>query len=273
MPKYLFFILKLKAVLTEFIKVVVGRLRPNFIDVCQPDRLIFELCFSNNSSNKTHLVPEVDFRCLNDDISEIEESRKSFPSGHASISFYSMLFLILFIHHSWKLKRSFLGLLPRFVQFILFFLALYATITRSVDNKHHVGDIIAGICLGTIISCLFFFFLTDSYKQNVLTRRLKNNQYQTCDNFSYKENNIGFSTNIIGTNFRCLTNKENTSRINLNKFQKKKPLKDNQIEDENICILDELPDAPFVNNGNIILNNQDRVSPGIRITRMRLIFE
>ena len=260
--------------LTEFIKVIVGRLRPNFLDVCQPDRLISELCFSNNYSNKTNLVPEVDFRCLNHDISEIEESRKSFPSGHASISFYSMLFLILFLHNSWKSKRSFLGLLPRFVQFILFFLALYATITRSVDNKHHVGDIIAGICLGTITSCLIFFFLTDSYKQNdVLTKRFKNNQYQTCDNYSYKENNIGFSTNTIGTNCRCFTNKGNSSRINLNEFQKKTPLKDNQIEDENICILNESPNPHFLNNENIILNNQDRVSPGIRITRMRLILE
>lgn len=57
---------------TEWLKIVVGRLRPDFLDRCQP---VNGVC--------TGL-----FKLVND-------GRKSFPSGHSSISFYSTHFLIL----------------------------------------------------------------------------------------------------------------------------------------------------------------------------------
>jgi hypothetical protein len=239
-------------VLTDFIKVVVGRLRPNFLDVCRPDRSISELCSPNNHLNKTHLVPEVDFKCLNYDKPQIEESRKSFPSGHASLSFYSMVFLILFIHHSWKSKR--MGLLPRFIQFFLFMLALYSTLTRSIDNKHHVGDMIAGICLGTLIGCLTFFFLTDFLKKDALKKRFRNSEYQKCNDYLDNESNSGVSTNSSRSSNGCLvfssnSIENNTNPSNLNEIERKRPLI-THLDNENVIVLNELVNTPFTNNDN-----------------------
>ena len=143
------------AVLTDFVKIVIGRLRPNFLAVCQPERDIYtDLCH-----NRTYLVPELDFKCMSHDTPSVIESRKSFPSGHASLSFYAMCFLVLFINFTWKCRR--MGLLPRFVQFFLAMVAVYASITRFVDNKHHTSDILAGCVLGILMSLVTFFYLTD----------------------------------------------------------------------------------------------------------------
>jgi hypothetical protein len=240
------------AVLTDFIKVVIGRLRPNFLHVCQPDRLISDLCSPNNYLNQTFLVPEVDFKCLNYDKPQVQESRKSFPSGHASLSFYSMIFLILFIQHSWNCKR--LGLAPRFVQFFLFMLALYATITRSIDNKHHVSDIVAGICLGILISCITFFFLTDflkkdAYKKRCCNNNLNHNCIEDIDNRSNSE----VSTNSSRSSSACLmyspnTIENNDNANNLNDIERSMPLI-NHLEHENAIVLNELVNNTHSNKG------------------------
>jgi hypothetical protein len=98
------------------------------------------------------------------DLPSIDESRLSFPSGHSSIAFYSMLFLIMFIQHTWKCHR--MGLMPRLVQLCLFSLAIFIALSRIVDNKHHPTDVIAGAALGTLGAVLTFRYLTDLLKKN-----------------------------------------------------------------------------------------------------------
>ena len=154
--------------MTDFSKVVVGRLRPNFLDVCKPSVSVESLC-----RNVTYLTPEIDFKCLNYDQPQIMESRKSFPSGHASLSFYSMTFLVLFIHHTWKFRHVCGLFMPRFVQFFLLLVAVYATVTRSVDNKHHASDLVCGVLLGLLMGALTFFFLTDLPRNNISNNKKK----------------------------------------------------------------------------------------------------
>lgn len=160
-----FFGLAVTAIITDFVKVVVGRLRPNFLDVCKPDLNPYtDLC---HAQNRTFLVPDVDFRCTSGDKPSIEDSRMSFPSGHSSISFYSMLFLIFFINQTWKFTKF--GLMPRLVQFMLFSLAIFIALSRISDNKHHPTDVLAGSILGTVISIFTFCYLTDLLKKNNYT--------------------------------------------------------------------------------------------------------
>lgn len=98
------------------------------------------------------------------DLPSIEESRLSFPSGHSSLGFYSMVFLIFFIQHTWKCSR--LGLMPRLVQLCLFILAVFIALSRIVDNKHHPTDVLAGTTLGVLAALLTFRYLTDLLKRN-----------------------------------------------------------------------------------------------------------
>lgn len=114
--------------------------------------------------NRTYLVPGQDFKCLSRDLPSIDESRLSFPSGHSSLSFYSMLFLIFFIQSTWKCAR--LGLMPRVIQLGLFTSAVFIALSRIIDNKHHPTDVLAGAALGTLAAILTFRYLTDLLKQN-----------------------------------------------------------------------------------------------------------
>jgi phosphatidate phosphatase len=141
--------------ITDFAKVVVGRLRPNFLDVCKPNVNPYtDLCVN---SNRTYLVPDVDFVCTAP-AELVNESRLSFPSGHSSLSFYSMVYLILFVKHAWSARR--LGLFVCLVQFFLFALACMTALSRLADNKHHPTDVLAGSLLGASIGVLTFFQLT-----------------------------------------------------------------------------------------------------------------
>lgn len=139
--------------LTDLAKVVVGRLRPNFLDVCKPEVDPYQLC---KEKGLTSLRPGFDFKCLEPD-SVVNESRLSFPSGHSSLSLYSMIFLILFIRHSWP--RYKLGLIPYLVQALLFSLGMFVALSRVPDNKHHPTDVLAGSLLGTIVSIVTFLVL------------------------------------------------------------------------------------------------------------------
>jgi len=139
------------AFFTNFFKYYVGYLRPNFYTMCNYD-----------STSMT---------CNNaDDIRREMEARKSFPSGHASVSFCGMLCLGLYlsgkvglhrhlssnnncnttttsqvvVHHQqpWK-KIAFLFALGGPL-----FLATFVSASRVHDNWHHPADVVAGSLVG-----------------------------------------------------------------------------------------------------------------------------
>jgi len=71
------------------IKLIIGRLRPNFLAVCRPKVNPFlEVCTDGVVG---YVVPGREFECGNEDVKEVDGSRKSFPSGHSSLVFYSMV--------------------------------------------------------------------------------------------------------------------------------------------------------------------------------------
>uniref|UniRef100_UPI00398E8364 phospholipid phosphatase 3 isoform X3 n=1 Tax=Pristiophorus japonicus TaxID=55135 RepID=UPI00398E8364 len=67
---------------TDIAKVSVGRLRPHFLDICNPN-------FSTINCSLGYIV---NFECRGNE-SKVQEARKSFFSGHASFSLYTMLYL------------------------------------------------------------------------------------------------------------------------------------------------------------------------------------
>lgn len=79
---------------TEIAKYNIGRLRPYFLTVCNPD-LSESLCKDANGYEKF----VTDYQCHPDaDEKMVREARKSFLSGHSSFSFYSGTFIILYLH-------------------------------------------------------------------------------------------------------------------------------------------------------------------------------
>ncbi|KAL6107502.1 plpp3 [Pungitius sinensis] len=139
---------------TDIAKVSVGRLRPHFIDVCRPD-------FSAINCSLGYIT---NYTCAGED-SNVQEARKSFFSGHASFSMYTMLYLALYLQSrfSWRGAR----LLRPLLQFTLLMMAFYTGLSRVSDHKHHPTDVLTGFVQGAMVACCIVFYVSDLFKPRV----------------------------------------------------------------------------------------------------------
>ncbi|KAK3546346.1 hypothetical protein QTP70_025757 [Hemibagrus guttatus] len=131
---------------TDIAKVSVGRLRPHFLDVCKPD-------FSRINCSLGYIT---EYMCMGED-SKVQEARhvhvhlmKSFFSGHASFSMYTMFYLAMYLQSrfTWEGAR----LLRPLVQFTLLMMAFYTGLSRVSDHKHHPTDVLAGFVQGALVA-------------------------------------------------------------------------------------------------------------------------
>ncbi|KAI7799837.1 phospholipid phosphatase 3 [Triplophysa rosa] len=141
---------------TDIAKVSVGRMRPHFIDVCNPD-------FSTISCSLGYIT---NYTCRGDD-SKVQEARKSFFSGHASFSMYTMLYLAFYLQSrfTWRGAR----LLRPLLQFTLLMMAFYTGLSRVSDHKHHPTDVLAGFAQGALVAYCIVFYLSDLFKPKAKT--------------------------------------------------------------------------------------------------------
>jgi len=144
---------------TDFVKYYVGYLRPNFYTMCQ---------YSTDSMT-----------CESNDEHLINSARRSFPSGHASVSFCGMMCLGLYlsgkvgIHHGLQQKGATTmhttastttgtyELLNKKIGFLLsfglpMFLSTFIAASRVHDNWHHPADIVAGSLIGATSACIAY---------------------------------------------------------------------------------------------------------------------
>lgn len=136
---------------TDIAKVSVGRMRPHFMDVCQPD-------FSSINCSLGYITS---YTCTGPH-SKVQEARKSFFSGHASFSMYTMLYLAFYLQSrfTWRGAR----LLRPLLQFTLVMMAFYTGLSRVSDHKHHPTDVLAGFIQGALVAYCIVFFVSDLFK-------------------------------------------------------------------------------------------------------------
>ncbi|XP_054459059.1 phospholipid phosphatase 3 isoform X2 [Anoplopoma fimbria] len=139
---------------TDIAKVSVGRMRPHFLDVCKPDYSTID-CSLGYITNYT---------CTGEE-SDVQEARKSFFSGHASFSMYTMLYLAFYLQSrfSWRGAR----LLRPLLQFTLLMMAFYTGLSRVSDHKHHPTDVLAGFVQGALVAYCIVFYVSDLFKPRV----------------------------------------------------------------------------------------------------------
>jgi membrane-associated phospholipid phosphatase len=118
--------------LTDMTKTYTGQLRPNFYSMCKFD------------TNSLECDGEEHF---------LHESRRSFPSGHASSSFASMTIVTLYLSSKVGLARH-VQSLGRKVLYLLsctpMLLAFFVAASRVHDFYHHPADIVAGALIGSV---------------------------------------------------------------------------------------------------------------------------
>lgn len=124
----------LNLLMTQIGKYTVGRYRPHFYTSCMP---VFE--DSTNCSDVVNVGKFIDsYKCTNPELNQfqIDDLRRSWPSGHSSISFFSMTFVAVYLGCRRNFLRSF-NTVKLSAQLLFISFALVAGLSRIGDNKHH----------------------------------------------------------------------------------------------------------------------------------------
>jgi len=129
---------------TNLIKTSAGVLKPHFLDVCKPNATL--VASLNGSTWVDGDLSKI--ICTGDD--DLQNYRRSFPSGHASQASYSMIMAIIVVHATkvgpefYPLKALAQLLLALYLNFICF--------DRLKDHHHNWYDVLAGLILGLFIA-------------------------------------------------------------------------------------------------------------------------
>uniref|UniRef100_A0A3B3V3Q4 Phosphatidic acid phosphatase type 2D n=1 Tax=Poecilia latipinna TaxID=48699 RepID=A0A3B3V3Q4_9TELE len=139
--------------LTNMAKLSVGRLRPNFLSVCN-------ITYESINCTRGSYVSQVKCNPRHDKL--VVEARKSFFSGHASFAMYTMLYLAFYLQArlSWRGAR----LLRPLVQFLLVMLAIYTGLSRISDYRHHPTDVLTGFIQGGLTAYWVAFHISSMFK-------------------------------------------------------------------------------------------------------------
>ncbi|XP_021923139.1 phospholipid phosphatase 3-like isoform X1 [Zootermopsis nevadensis] len=168
-------------VITEVAKVLVGEHRPHFLDTCRPDLV-------SNCTKTSNYIPS-DYKCTNTDISAwlVRDSNKSFPSGHASLSTYTAVFMIWFIQR--RVPKNITFALVPWLHCLCLMWAMICSFTRITDHRHHWWDVLAGFVMGAIMAT----FTVKSYCRGFFSHSCQSTA-QTNKHDGLKENgHIGTS--------------------------------------------------------------------------------
>jgi membrane-associated phospholipid phosphatase len=138
---FVFVALGLTWFLTDMIKIYARVLRPNFYDMCE---------FSKET-----------LQCETESTRHLDESYKSFPSGHAGLAFGSMTVMTLFFLGKVGIQRNICSKavflrtkLYYLAAFIPILLACFIATSRIHDFWHHPADVVGGAMIG--IGCAIF---------------------------------------------------------------------------------------------------------------------
>ncbi|XP_059478552.1 putative phosphatidate phosphatase [Neocloeon triangulifer] len=141
---------------TDIAKYHVGALRPHFYQLCDPGNL----CESVTDPFKYFYPGDgfENYQCKGWDLHRIKEARLSFPSGHASLSFYVSTYLIFYFHsrlRDCKTQRALACFIVRpFIQGLALLAAWFTAVSRVMDNMHHWRDVTAGGLIGITAAVL-----------------------------------------------------------------------------------------------------------------------
>lgn len=126
-------------VCTHVAKYYVMRRRPNFYSLCGWDSAV-AACTA---------APK-----------KILESQLSFPSGHSSMSWCGMTFVVLILVGKLRLSESRHWERKRWILWLIVLVpwswAGYVATSRIADYWHHASDVIAGILLGVLCAILSY---------------------------------------------------------------------------------------------------------------------
>ncbi|XP_042896063.1 putative phosphatidate phosphatase isoform X2 [Parasteatoda tepidariorum] len=139
---------------TDFIKSLVGRLRPNFLELCKPN-------FNCSSVGNPHYYVG-EYNCTNPHLRSEMFIRTSFPSGHTSLASYAMLYTVFYLAKKVTLSRYSVLAKPLLLGMLLM-PSGYVSFSRISENWHHWDDVLGGFLIAFFVCIYCIFCMTDLY--------------------------------------------------------------------------------------------------------------
>ncbi|KAH7099640.1 phosphatidic acid phosphatase type 2/haloperoxidase [Auriculariales sp. MPI-PUGE-AT-0066] len=127
---------------TNIIKVLVGRPRPDMLDRCKPIAGAVNAAIVGLSTSDI---------CTQTDMKRLNEGFRSFPSGHSSLSATGMTVLALFLAAKLTLYPSIGSGVKAWLCVVPLVSAALVAVSRTMDYRHHATDVLSGAFLGIII--------------------------------------------------------------------------------------------------------------------------
>lgn len=146
---------------TDIAKYSIGRLRPHFIAVCQPQMADGSTC--DDAINAGKYIQEFTCKGVGSSARMLKEMRLSFPSGHSSFTFFAMVYLALYLQARMTWRGS--KLLRHLLQFLFIMVAWYTALSRVSDYKHHWSDVLAGSLIGSISALVVANYVSDLFQK------------------------------------------------------------------------------------------------------------
>lgn len=151
--------------ITEYLKRGIGEPRPSAFYLCN----YYGYANAVDSGNYTNYYALTSFGKTGD-FSKCEDidAFMSWPSGHASTSFCSMLSSALILHYFFEFDES----IKNILYYLLLSISTFISVSRVEDNKHHTYD----IACGAVIGCIVPFSLWQFTKP--ILKKIKENETQ-----------------------------------------------------------------------------------------------
>lgn len=143
--------------ITNTIKILVLRPRPNFFAYCNYKGYNDAMTSNNFTSYNSMTIPGVQGSISSCESESTVDPVLSFPSGHSSLSWSAMVFVSLLVKYTIKLYSHFNLLSYHGILVVApLYLSGWIAITRIQDFYHHCDDVMMGSFIGA--SCSYFIF-------------------------------------------------------------------------------------------------------------------
>lgn len=147
-------------------------LRPHFFDMCQPVMPDGSTC--EDLTNHGRYIEN--YTCSNPNFPQ--RIYRSFPSGHATVSSFAILFLIMYLQVRVKTTRYRDFKLA--FQYLLLLYGVFCSVSRVFDNQHHAVDVIVGALFGSVAAVLVVLFVANRFEYCTVAETGKDVKPECC---------------------------------------------------------------------------------------------
>ncbi|ESP01242.1 hypothetical protein LOTGIDRAFT_157415 [Lottia gigantea] len=147
-------------VFVDIIKIMVGRLRPDFLEVCHiSNRSVCSSIFPGGEPHGTHDL------CENPNRLELRQARTSFPSMNGALTAYAALFIGMYLHGA--MRSHTVRIIRPFISFVFIMLALLSGLSEIGLCLSFWTDTVVGYCMGSSLAVYLAYVVLNNFQEHL----------------------------------------------------------------------------------------------------------